>query len=45
MRNQTVTGDKEIIQRVCIGNHVISNAVWDKSAQLNYSKTNQICGL
>ena len=28
---------------VCIGNHMISSAIiWDKSAQVNFSKTNQI---
>ena len=27
---------------VCIGNHMISSAVWDKSARVNFSKANQI---
>ena len=25
-----------------IGNHMISSAIWDKSAQVNFSKTNKI---
>ena len=28
--------------RVCIGNHMISSAIWDKSAPVNFSKTNKI---
>ena len=28
-------------RHVCIGNHIISSAIWDKSAQENFSKTNQ----
>ncbi len=28
--------------RICIGNHVISSAIWDKSARVNFSKANQI---
>ena len=28
--------------RICIGNHMISSAIWDKSAQANFSKTNKI---
>ena len=27
---------------ICIGNHMISNAIWDKSARENFSKANQI---
>ena len=30
---------------ICIGIHMISSAIWGKSAQLNYTKTNPICGL
>ena len=30
---------------ICIGIHMISTAIWGKSAQLNYTKTNPICGL
>ena len=26
----------------CIGNHMISSAIWDKSARVNFSKTYQI---
>ena len=28
--------------RVTIGNHMISSAIWDKSARVNFSKANQI---
>ena len=37
--------ESDIIWRtslVCIGNHMISSAIWDKSARVNFSKTNQI---
>ena len=27
---------------ISIGNHMISNAIWDKSARVNFSKTNKI---
>ena len=27
---------------VSIGNHMISSAIWDKSARVNFSKTNKI---
>ena len=27
---------------ICIGNHMISSAIWDKSARVNFSKANQI---
>ena len=27
---------------ISIGNHMISSAIWDKSARVNFSKTNQI---
>ena len=27
---------------VSIGNHMISSAIWDKSARVNFSKANQI---
>ena len=27
---------------VSIGNHMISSAIWDKLARVNFSKTNQI---
>ena len=28
-------------RHVCIGNHMISSAIWDKSPQEHFSKTNQ----
>ena len=28
--------------QISIGNHMISSAIWDKSAQVNFSKTNKI---
>ena len=37
--------NKEILidgKTVCIGNHMISSAIWDKSARVNFSKANQI---
>ena len=27
---------------ICIGNHMISSAIWDKSARVNFSKANKI---
>ena len=27
---------------ISIGNHMISSAIWDKSARVNFSKTNKI---
>ena len=27
---------------ISIGNHMISSAIWDKSARVNFSKANQI---
>ena len=27
---------------ICLGNHMILSAIWDKSAQVNFSKTNEI---
>ena len=27
---------------ICIDNHMISSAIWDKSARVNFSKTNKI---
>ena len=30
------------LRKVCIGNHMISSAIWDKLARVNISKTNQI---
>ena len=32
----------ETPKKFCIGNHMISSAIWDKSARVNFSKTNQI---
>ena len=29
---------------ICIGNHMISSAIWDKLARVHFSKTNQIAG-
>ena len=34
--------DFEITRMICIGNHMISSAIWDKSARVNFSKANQI---
>ena len=28
--------------KISIGNHMISSAIWDKSARVNFSKTNKI---
>ena len=33
---------REITLALSIGNHMISSAIWDKSARLNFSKTNKI---
>ena len=30
------------VREICIGNHMISSAIWDKSARVNFSKANQI---
>ena len=38
-----ITGDPSNLSRaICIGNHMISSAIWDKSARVNFSKANQI---
>jgi len=34
-----------LISSICIGNHMIQSAIWDKSAQVIFSKTNQIAPL
>ena len=31
-----------MVHTICIGNHIISSAIWDKSARVNFSKANQI---
>ena len=31
-----------ILKIISIGNHMISSAIWDKSARVNFSKTNKI---
>ena len=33
---------KRASKMICIGNHMISSAIWDKSARVNFSKANQI---
>ena len=31
-----------LAEQISMGNRVISSAIWDKSAQVNFSKTNKI---
>ena len=31
-----------MLRVLSIGNHMFSSAIWDKSARVNFSKTNQI---
>ena len=39
-----ITHYRGYLSKICIGNHMISSAIWDKSARVNFSKANQIAG-
>ena len=43
LRNHDDDGHKTVTNLlICIGNHMISSAIWNKKARVNFSKANKI---